>query len=233
MKNTIIIPTYNERENIKVLIPLIFKLLPDIKVVVADDNSPDGTAKLIEEFKGQYPNISVISRQKKDGLAKAYINAFSKILPDKDVKSIIMMDADFAPQLKYFPEMLKKSNDYQVVIGSRYVQGGKTIGFKLPRRILSYLGNLYCRLILPVPIKDYSCGYVVISTELMRKIDLSKINASGYSFISELKYLLYKAGGTFFEVPITLMGRTQGESKFSFHILWEGIFTPWRIIMKK
>jgi len=233
MKNIIIIPTYNEKENIRILIPLIFELLPDIEVIVADDNSPDGTVSLVEKFKNKYPNISIISRKEKGGLAKAYINVFLKILPDKEIKSIVMLDADFAPQLKYLPAMLKKSNDYQVVIGSRYTQGGKTIGLKLPRKILSLFGNLYCKTILKIPIHDYSCGYMVISADLMRKTDLSKINASGYSFISELKYLLYKAGGKFFEVPITFTERTQGKSKFSFHILLEGILTPWRIIIKR
>jgi len=233
MKNIIIIPTYNERENIKTLIPQIFKLLPDISVIIADDNSPDGTAQIVAELKKEYLNLSLVSRKQKDGLSKAYLNVFSQVLQDEDIKSIIMMDADFSTQLKYLPEMLKKSEHYSVVIGSRHVSGSKMIGCKLSRRILSFFGNLYYRMILRIPIYDYSCGFVVISAELLRKIDFSKIKASGYAFIPELKYLLSKSGATFFEVPITFIERTQGESKFSFPIFWEGIFAPWKMIFKK
>jgi dolichol-phosphate mannosyltransferase len=233
MKNIIIIPTYNEKESIKTLIPLIFELLPNIFIAVADDNSPDGTGSVVLEFKKEYPNLSLISRKQKDGLGKAYINAFREVLKDPDIKSIIMMDADFSPQLKYLPEMIEKSNDYSVVIGSRFVSGGKKIGVKLGRKILSSFGNLYCKIILRIPIQDYSCGFMVISAELLRKIDFLKISSSGYAFISELKYLLYKAGATFFEVPITFFERVDGQSKISWHIILEGITAPWKMIFKK
>lgn len=232
-KNVIIISTYNEKENIKILIPMIFKLLPDISVIVADDNSPDGTAFIVDEFKKEYSNLSIISRKEKKGLAKAYINVFLQVLEDKDIKSIIMVDADFAPQLQYLPEMIKKSEHYGVVIGSRHVKGSKMIGSKLSRRILSFFGNMYYKMILRIPIYDYSCDYMVISMDLMRKIDLSKINAKGYAFVPELKYLLYKVGATFFEVPIIFIERTKGESKISNQIIIENIFNPWKIIFKQ
>lgn len=232
-KKVIIIPTYNEKENIKILIPLIFNLFPNIYIAVADDNSPDGTALLVQEYKKEYPNLSLISIKEKDGLAKAYINAFLKILQDSDVNSIVMMDADFTPQLKYLPEMIEKSDNYDVVIGSRYVKGSKMVGCGLLRRIMSFGGNLYCRAILRIPIHDYSCGYMVISTDLLRRVDLTKISALGYSFISELKYLFYKAGAKFYEVPIVFMERTEGQSKFSLGIIFEGILTPWKILLKK
>ncbi len=233
MKNIIVIPTYNEKENINILIPLIFKILPEVSVIVADDNSPDGTALVVNELKKEYPNLSLISRKEKDGLAKAYINVFLQILGDKDIKSIIMVDADFAPQLQYLPEMIKKSDNYGVVIGSRHAPGSKMIGSKLSRRILSFVGNLYYKMILRIPIHDYSCDFMVISMDLMRKIDLLKINAQGYAFVPELKYLLYKAGATFFEVPIIFIERTKGESKISSHIIFENIFNPWKIIFRK
>ena len=222
MKDVIIIPTYNEKENIKALVPMIFKLLPDIFIAVADDNSPDGTGQVVAELKKEYPNLSLISRKEKNGLGKAYVNAFREVLKDEDIRSVVMMDADFSPQAKYLPEMIKKSNDYSVVIGSRFVSGGKKVGVKLSRRILSFFSNLYCKIILRLPILDYTCGFMVISAELLRKIDLSKIDASGYAFILQLKYLLYKSGATFFEVPIVFIERTEGESKISSHIIGKG-----------
>jgi len=233
MKKVIIIPTYNEKENIKILIPQIFKLLPNISVIVADDNSPDGTDFIVTEFKKEYPNISLVSRKEKDGLAGAYINVFSQIINDKDIEFVIMMDADFSPQLKYLPEMIEKSKDYGVVIGSRHAPGSKMIGSKLLRRILSFLSNLYCRMILRIPIYDYSCDFMVISMDLMRRINLSKIRAKGYAFIPELKYFLYKAGATFFEVPIIFIERVKGKSKISRSIILEGIIIPLKLIFSK
>ena len=232
MRDVIVIPTYNEKENISVLIPLIFRILPSVYVVVADDNSPDGTAKVILDLKNLYPNLSLISRSQKDGLGKAYTNAFKEILKDNNLNSIVMMDADLSHDPKYLVEMLKKSKDFSVVVGSRYVSGGATLGWELWRRVLSYFGNFYCRMITGLPIYDCTGGFNIISADLLRKIDFSKMDMSGYAFIMEIKYLLYRAGGTFFEVPITFVNRVGGESKISSHIISEGIIAPWRMLFR-
>lgn len=232
-KNVIIIPTYNERENVKILIPLIFKLLPDISIVVADDSSPDGTALVILDLKKEYKNLSLISRKQKEGLGKAYINAFSQILKDVDIQNIIIMDADLSHNPNFLPEMFKKTKEFSVIIGSRYVPNGKIVGWKLWRQLLSYLGNFYCRIITNMPVYDCTGGFNIISANLLKKIDFSKIDASGYAFEIELKYLLYKAGATFFEMPITFVDRIEGKSKISLHIIWEGVVAPWRIFLKK
>jgi dolichol-phosphate mannosyltransferase len=229
VKNVIIIPTYNEKENISTLIPIIFKIEPDISIVVVDDNSPDGTGFTVTELQRRYPRLSLISRPKKDGLGQAYINAFREVLKHNDIDSIVMMDADSSHNPESLPEMFKKSKEFSVVIGSRYFSGGKTVGWELWRRTLSYCGNLYCRIITGMPIHDCTGGFNIISAKLLRKIDFSKIDMSGYAFIMELKYLLYKAGGTFFEVPITFVNRAEGESKISSHIISEGIIAPWKI----
>lgn len=233
MKNVIIIPTYNEKDSVKNIIPLVFNLLPDVHIAVADDNSPDGTANVVLDLAKQYPNLSLISRKQKDGLGKAYINAFQQLLSDKDIKSLVMMDADFSYQSRYLPEMFKKSEEYSVVIGSRYVKGSKIVGWQMWRKFLSFFGNTYCSLILRMPIKDYTCGFCVISTDYLRKVDFAKMDASGYAFIPELKYLLYKAGATFYEVPITFVDRTEGQSKISSHIISEGIIAPWKMLLRK
>lgn len=233
MKDVIVVPTYNEKENIERLIPQIFKFVPDVHVVVADDSSPDGTAKAVENLKYKYPKLSIISRNKKDGLGRAYINAFTEVLKDHNTRSVIMMDADLSHDPKYLPEMLSKSKEYSVVIGSRYVGNGKTEGWELWRRVLSFCGNFYCRTITRMPVKDCTGGFNVISADLLRKINFSKMDMSGYAFIMEIKYLLYKAGGKFFEVPITFVNRVGGESKISGHIISEGVIAPWKIKLTK
>lgn len=232
MKDVIVVPTYKERENIKTLIPMIYALLPDVHVVVADDNSPDGTGDAVLALKNTYPHVSLVSRTVKNGLGKAYINAFNHVLKDPDVRTVVMMDADLSLQPKYLPEMFEKSKQYSVVIGSRYVKGSRIEGWVLWRRILSFFGNFYCRMILPMPIRDYTCGYNVIHADLLRKVDFKTMDASGYAFILELKYLLYKAGAKFYEVPIVFIERAEGESKISSHIVHEGILAPWKMLLK-
>jgi dolichol-phosphate mannosyltransferase len=233
MKDVIIIPTYNEKENIEVLVPLVFKTLPGVNVVVADDSSPDGTAQAVLDLKYKYPNLSLISRSSKDGLGKAYINAFEQVLKEGNVRTVVMMDADLSHDPKYLVEMFKKSTEYSVVIGSRYVVGGKTVGWELWRRVLSFWGNFYCRTITGMPVMDCTGGFNVIHVDLLRKVDFSKMDMSGYAFIMEIKYLLYKAGGKFFEVPITFVNRAHGETKISGHIISEGIIAPWKIKLSK
>lgn len=233
MKNVIIIPTYNEKDNISTLIPIIFDTIPEIFVVVADDNSPDGTASAVKDLSLRYPHLSLISRQNKDGLGGAYVNAFSKVLEDSEVKNVVMMDADLSHDPKSLVEMLKKSESFSVVIGSRYVLGGNTVGWEFWRKALSFWGNLYCRLITRMPIHDCTGGFNVIRAELLRKINLKKLDMSGYAFIMQLKYSLYKAGATFFEFPITFTNRTGGESKISSHIISEGVLAPWKMIMRE
>lgn len=233
MKNVIVLPTYNEAENVRVLVPRIFEIVPDVHILIADDNSPDGTAQVVMELQKKYPQLSLISRQKKDGLGRAYLNAFTHVLKDSQVRSIVMMDADLSHSPKYLPEMLVRSTSYSVVTGSRYVIGGGTEGWELWRRVLSFFGNLYCRSITHMPLRDCTAGFNVISADLLRKIDFSKMDMSGYAFIMELKYLLYKTGATFYEVPITFVNRVGGESKMSSHIINEGILAPWKMICRK
>ncbi len=233
MKNVIVIPTYNERENIVKLVPEIFRLIPDIFIMVVDDNSPDGTAEAVREMEKTYPNLSLLLREKKEGLGKAYVHAFNELLKDKEVGRIIMMDADLSHDPQYLPNMLKESEKHTLVIGSRYIKGGKTAGWELWRRILSAGGNLYCQLVTGMPIKDFTGGFNVINAELLRKVDLTNIDVSGYAFILEIKYLLWRAGAIIKEIPIIFKNRTGGESKISGHIISEGVFAPWKMILKK
>ena len=232
MKDVIVIPTYNERENVGTIIPLIFKIVPEVSVLVVDDSSPDGTAPIIIELQKQYKNLFLLTQSTKNGLGSAYINGFSQVLKEKNIRKVVMMDADLSHDPKYLQEMFEKSEKYSIVIGSRYTHGGKTVGWENWRKILSFLGNFYCRFITGMPVHDCTGGFNIISADLLRKIDFSKIDMSGYAFIMEIKYLLYKAGGTFFEVPIIFKNRFGGESKISSHIISEGVIAPWKMRWK-
>lgn len=233
MKKIIVVPTYNERKNIVELLPLIFKYNPDANVMVVDDNSPDGTAQAVKDMMAKYPNIRLLERKGKEGLGKAYIHAFKEILKQNFFDVVVMMDADFSHDPKYLPEMLKLAENADVVIGSRYIDGGGTAGWELWRRLLSKNANRYCRLITRMPVRDCTGGFNVMKTSMMNKIDWDSLDLSGYAFIMELKYSFYRAGARFREYPIIFVNRKEGESKMSSHIIREGVLAPWKIRSKK
>lgn len=232
MKDLIIIPTYNERQNIVPLIQEIFRVVPGVFVLVVDDNSPDGTADAVRAMQQSFQNVQLLVREKKEGLGKAYIHAFRVVLADENVRSIITMDADFSHQPRYLPELLQASEHYDVVIGSRYVRGGGVEGWELWRRVLSMCANMYCRMITRMPITDCTGGFNLIHASLLRKIDFSDMDSSGYAFLQELKYMLYRADAKITEVPIVFKNRTMGESKITSHIVREGVIAPWKMIFK-
>ncbi|HEY4503871.1 MAG TPA: polyprenol monophosphomannose synthase [Candidatus Paceibacterota bacterium] len=233
MKSLIIIPTYNERNNIKALIPQIFSIIPDIWITVVDDNSPDGTADEVRNIMRKYDHLNLILREKREGLGKAYMSAFKSTLEDKDIKSIIMMDADFSHDPRSIPEMIRQSDNFTFVVGSRYIKGGGIVGWEIWRRALSLFGNIYCRIIIRIPIKDCTGGFNMINTNLLRRLDFEAMDSSGYAFQVELKYMLYKVGGNFKEIPIIFKNRTEGESKISSHIIREGILAPWKMVWRR
>lgn len=233
-KNLIIIPTYNEKNNIGQVIKKIFEFVPGADILVVDDNSPDGTGKTIENLRSQYHNLSLLKREKKEGLGKAYIAAFKTVLEDRNFKTITMMDGDLSHDPRYLPEMLKLAKNYDLVIGSRYIdKGGVTKKWGIWRRFLSATGNLYLRLIFRrYTIRDWTTGYNVIKLSALEKINFDLLSPRGYAFISSLKYYLAKSGATIKESPIFFEERNGGESKMSFGIILEGLMTPWKIMFK-
>lgn len=233
MKNVVIIPTYNEKQNVNSLIEAIFKILPDIFILVVDDNSPDGTGNIVKDLQKKFPNLNLLVRNKKEGLGKAYPNAFEEVLKDSDAESVIMMDADFSHNPSYLPLILEASRGVDVVVGSRYTKGGGTEGWELWRRLLSRWGNFYAKTITRLPVADCTGGFNLIKTHILKRTDFSDIDASGYAFQIELKYLLWKSGARFAELPIIFKNRIEGESKISRHIILEGIIAPWKMIIKK
>jgi len=233
MKDIIIIPTYNEKDNIAELIKDIFNIVPDVSVLVVDDNSPDGTAEIVQRLKTDFPNLNLFSRSKKEGLGKAYLNVFGEILKNNNIRKVVIMDGDLSHDPRYLKEHFRMSNQSEVVIGSRYVSGGKTIGWEFWRRALSRFASFYCRLITKMPIRDCTSGFMTIDFNFLRKIDFSSIDLSGYAFLIELKYVLWQNGASLKEIPIIFKNRTGGESKISNHIITEGIIAPWKMRFKK
>jgi dolichol-phosphate mannosyltransferase len=234
-KNIIVIPTYNEKDNIIILLKKIFSLLPEISVMVVDDNSPDKTWEAVENLKSKYPRLSLLKRGSKEGLDKSYSAGFKKVLENPDWEIVIMMDADLSHDPKYLPEMLKLAEKFDLVVGSRYIPGGGiTKKWEVWRRFLSAAGNLYLRIIFwRYPIHDWTTGYNVIKTNTLRKINFDLLNPKGYAFISSLKYYLAKSGATIKESPIFFEERNGGESKMSSGIILEGLATPWKILLRE
>lgn len=232
-KSLIIIPTYNERKNIEKLIPAIFSYVPDVQIMVVDDNSPDGTSEVVTTLQQRHPQLSLLKRQRKEGLGRAYIHAFREVLKNTSIDTVVMMDADFSHNPKYLPVMLAQAKDNITVIGSRYVKGGSVVGWEFWRRALSMAGNWYCRTITGMPIRDCTGGFNAVDTKTLGRLNLDALDLSGYAFIMDLKNGLYRIGGVFIEIPIVFVNRKEGESKISNHVIREGLLAPWKMKFKK
>lgn len=224
----ILIPTINERKNLEKLIPAIFELMPEISVLVVDDNSGDGTGDYLTSIQARYSFLFFLSRKGNFGYGKACREGFKWAL-GHEFKYIITMDADFSHDYRVIPKLLDKLTDNEAVIGSRYVNGGRVENWKLHRRILSKAANFYVRLILKLKIGDLTTGFNAYRCEVLLKINLDQIQSDGYAFLVELKYKLAKVGAKITEYPIIFYERREGQSKMSGKIIWESIKLPWRL----
>lgn len=230
MKDIIIIPTYRERANIGLLIPRIFEHAPGVHVVVVDDDSPDGTQEEVRKLMETYPSLELFPHNQKAGFARAYIDAFDLILArEEDARSITMMDADLSHDPKYLPQMLSMIDSYDVVIGSRYVDGGGVVGWEWWRRGLSAIGNIYLRAVAGLPLRDITSGFNCIRVETLRSIDYAQPEAKGYAFQFVLKHRFMSKQARVKEIPIQFRNRMEGESKMTHHIISEAIIMPWKM----
>ncbi len=225
MKTAILIPTYNERENIERLVRKIHTLNLGADIIIVDDNSPDGTGKIAEKLTLSFPQVKVIHRLQKSGLGTAYKEAFHKFLKSYDI--FIEMDGDFSHPPEVLPIFLKEIKENDMVIGSRYVRGGEIKNWSLPRRFISRAGCLYAKAVTGIKIADLTTGYVCYRREALKKIDLDKIGSNGYAFQIEMKTRLAQMGLRIKEIPIIFTERKRGESKFSWRIIWEAIWKCW------
>src|SRR3989344_2900371 len=220
-KKVIIIPTYNEAQNIASIIERVRVYDKDSSILVVDDSSPDGTARIVTGLMTNDSKISLLLRKVKEVLMK------------NETEWIQMLDADFSHDPKYLPAILKASNDADVVIGSRYVLGGGTAGWPFWRRFLSKFANFYCKVITGMPVNDTTAGFVCMRTKIMREIGLDDIKSRGHAFQVELKYRLWKKGARIVEIPVILPNRHLGNSKISKRVIFESAWAPWKMRLNK
>jgi dolichol-phosphate mannosyltransferase len=225
---TVVIPTYNESENISALIPQVLEL-PRFRVLVVDDNSPDGTAEVVGALADQEPRVGLLSRPGKQGLGTAYIAGFRRALAE-GAEFVCEMDADFSHNPSYLPALLAAAETrYDLVLGSRYISGGGTVNWGALRQFISRGGNMYARAILGLPVMDATGGFRCYRRRVLEAIDLDAIHSNGYSFQIELVYRALRAGFQIGEVPIVFPDRRVGQSKMSRRIVLEALLTVWRL----
>lgn len=228
MRKLVVIPTYNEIENMKKLLPELMQLQAEFDILVVDDSSPDKTADFVNEFILQNSRVHLLQRSEKNGLGKAYLAGFKWGL-DRKYNVIVEMDADFSHRPVDLVTLLKSIETQDVVIGSRYVPGGATVNWGFIRKLISKGGSLYSRLILGFPVNDWTGGFNAWKAEVLEKINLSSIQSNGYSFQIELKYKAQKQGFKVLEVPIVFEDRQVGQSKMSLKIVLEAFYKVWLI----
>ena len=216
----VIVPTYNERENLPRIIPEIFQHLPDCHVLVVDDLSPDGTGELADELAAQNPKIHVEHRNGARGLGRAYIHGFEWALR-RNYEYIFEMDADFSHQPYYLPLFLKKITNFDLVLGCRYMPGGGIEGWGIHRLIISKGGNWYARKVLGLPYRDLTGGFKCFRRRALQSIDFEKVKSNGYAFQIELTWYVAQAGFQIGEIPILFPDRTEGTSKMNASIFHE------------
>jgi len=222
MKILIIIPTYNECKNIKLIIDKIVAINGNYNILVVDDGSPDGTGELVKNIQKDNPNLYLIEREGKLGLGTAYCNGFIWGL-DHDYNKIIQIDADLSHNPLDIPRLIEESEHFDLVIGSRYISGINVVNWPLRRLILSYCANIYSKIITGMPIYDSTGGFKCFNSNVLKSINLEKITSSGYSFQIEMNFFAWIKGFKLKEIPIVFTDRTIGESKMSKKIVIEAI----------
>jgi dolichol-phosphate mannosyltransferase len=230
MRITIILPTYNEAENLPKLVSALLSLPLDLAVLVVDDHSPDGTGEIADQLSARYPNqVAVLHRAGKQGLRSAYIEGFQKAF-DSGTDVVVQMDADFSHDPNVLTEMARRIISCDVVFGSRYVRGG-SLDERWPawRKRLSAFGNFYARTILNFPLRDVTTGYRMWRREVLQNIPLDRIRSNGYIFLVEMAYVAYVMNYKISEVPIYFADRRWGKSKMSLRIQLEAAARIWDV----
>lgn len=228
MKILVVTPTYNERENMPVLLKSVLNVRPEIEILVVDDQSPDGTGALVRTWAQTQPRIHLLEREKKMGLGTAYRDGFRWGL-SRDYDLFIEMDADMSHRPHYLPCFLKSITACDVAVGSRWIKGGGIVRWPFYRVMLSRCAGLYCKLILGVPVDDMTSGYVCYRRAVLEKIGMDTIHSDGYCFQIEMKYRVFQAGFVIREIPILFTNRTIGRSKISRRILFEALLKVWQL----
>ncbi|MCB0193962.1 MAG: polyprenol monophosphomannose synthase [Anaerolineae bacterium] len=232
MKICVIVPTYNERENITDLVQQILALPIDAHVIVVDDNSPDGTGEVVDGLAESHNRVGVIHRSGKLGLGTAYLAGFKKGLSE-GADRLITMDADFSHNPSYIPQLVDLANYYHITIGSRYVPQGGVVNWGVQRRFLSWGANAFARTILGLKANDCTAGFRCYHREVLLSIELDQIFSNGYSFLVEMIFKCQRAGFTVGEIPIIFANRERGKSKISHREIYKAMYTVMRLAFSR
>ena len=232
MKTLVIIPTYNEIENIERMVEIVLSKSEDIDVLVMDDNSPDGTGMRVRFMQSSEPRLHLIERPGKRGLGSAYVTGFKYAL-ERDYEYIMEMDADFSHNPDDVPRLIEAAKNKDLVIGSRYSDGVNIINWPFRRLLISYFASKYVRVITGMPIKDPTAGFKCFHRRVLESINLNKILSDGYAFQIEMNFRAWVKGFRIEELPIVFTERINGVSKMSRHIVWEAAWMVWRLHIMK
>jgi dolichol-phosphate mannosyltransferase len=228
----IVIPTYNEAVNLPIIVAELRKAFACALIVVVDDNSPDGTGDIADSLQQTSPPLSVLHRPAKEGIGPAYKAGFDTAL-ESGASLIVAMDADGSHAVSDLAALIEASRHADLVVGSRYVDGGTTIGWPYHRRILSRFGGIYARTVLGMPISDLTSGFKVYKREVLERIPLDAVQSDGYGFQIETTWYVWKLGGRVVEVPITFYDRVAGKSKLSRRIVLEAMTMVWQLRFRR
>lgn len=230
-RTLVIVPTYNEADNIGELIPRVLSFGKHFEILVVDDGSPDGTAETVKLMKKTDPRVHLIQREKKMGLGTAYVAGFKYAL-QHDFDFVFEMDADFSHDPNELPRMLRKAQECDLVIGSRYISGVNVVNWPIRRLLLSYFANVYTRVITGMPVRDATGGFKCYRRQVLESIDLDSIHSNGYAFQIEMNFLAWKKGFKVCELPITFVDRRVGSSKMSKSIVHEAVWLVWKLKLR-
>lgn len=230
-RSLVVIPTYNEADNIPTLVPKILAFGKHFEVLVVDDHSPDDTAGIVKMLRDTDPRVHLIERSEKLGLGTAYVAGFKYAL-ERGFDFVFEMDADFSHDPNDLPKLLHKAEEYDLVIGSRYVSGVNVVNWPMRRLMLSYLANMYTRYITGMPVRDATGGFKCYRRKVLESIDLDSIHSNGYAFQIETNYIAWKKGFRVCELPIVFVDRRVGESKMSGNIVYEAAWLVWKLKLK-
>ncbi|HCV41988.1 MAG TPA: dolichyl-phosphate beta-D-mannosyltransferase [Bacteroidetes bacterium] len=227
-KSLVIVPTYNEAENITQLLPAVLGQAPNIDMLIVDDNSPDGTAGLVRDMMSVDARIHLLERPQKMGLGTAYVMGFKYAIENR-YDYVFEMDADFSHSPKEIPNFLKKIQECDLVLGSRYIHGVRVLNWPMRRLLLSFSANVYTQFITGLPVRDATGGFKCFRREVLEAIDLEKVKSNGYAFQIEMSFKVWKKGFRIAEIPIIFLDRRSGVSKMSRKIVYEAVFMLWTL----
>lgn len=228
----VVIPTYNERENVSRIVQAVLAQDPRLEILIVDDGSPDGTAGIVKGIIAHNPRVHILEREKKLGLGTAYLAGFAWGL-ERDYAFLLEMDADFSHDPAHLPQFLRAIQDSDLVLGSRYLNGRvSVVNWPISRLLLSYMANVYARIVTGLPVRDSTGGFKCFRREVLEAIDFTRVHSNGYAFQIEMSFRTWKKRFRITEIPIVFVDRTEGQSKMSGAIVREAVWMVWWLRIK-